>query len=171
MTQSFCGTKSNVFSISTNTHTFFLLLIFLLHPLHNNTASTILFPGINPNCILFNLISVCTRLPSVLSTIFIVCSSCFTLFNPRLTTSFPLKNMDNHASFPRIRHSTVLPALTQFRHHFNPNFATCNYHFDTYFAFPYSSFCVVPQYKKLFEFCLLSCYSIITSSFHHHMSP
>ena len=50
-----------------------------------NIASTVPFPGVNPNCILFKLTSVCIRLPSTLSTIFMACSSSFTfLYEPQL---------------------------------------------------------------------------------------
>ena len=58
-----------------------------------NIASTVPFPGINPNCILFKLTSVCVRLSSTLQTIFTACSSSFTsLYDPQLITSpFSLK--------------------------------------------------------------------------------
>ena len=50
-----------------------------------NIASTVPFPGINPNCILFKLTSVCICLPSTLSTIFMAFSSSFIfLYDPQL---------------------------------------------------------------------------------------
>ena len=92
-------------------------MIFLLHS-HNEYHIHCSFPGTNPNYILLKKISVCIRLSSTLSTIFMACSSSFTpLYDPQLS----FKDRHNLTNFPLIRHSsTIQYTLAQFHHHLTP---------------------------------------------------
>ena len=84
----FHRTLSTAFSSST-THIQLLVivLIFLHCSSHKNIASTVPFPAINPNCILFKLTSVCIYLFSTHSKIFMACfSTLSSLCDPQLIT-------------------------------------------------------------------------------------
>ena len=72
-----------------------------------NIASTVPFPGINPNCNLIKSISVHIHFSSTLSTILMACSCSFTLlYDPQLiTSSFPLKIGKSTFVF----HSSLIP--------------------------------------------------------------
>ena len=72
-----------------------------------NIASTVSFPGINPNSISFKLTKVRIQLSCTLSTIFMTCSSSFApLYYPQLITSFfPLKI----GTITPVFHSSVIP--------------------------------------------------------------
>ena len=130
----FLGTLSKAFSMSTkHIYNFLvLLLIFPLHSPHNEYRIHCSFSWHKSKLHFIQLISVRIRLSSTFSIIFMACSGSFiSLYDPQLITSpFPLKI----GTFKLFFHSsTIQYTLTQFHHHFNPDFAACNYYLHTYF--------------------------------------
>ena len=90
-----------------------------------------------------------------------------------------VQDRHNRTSFLLIRHSsTIQYSLTQFHHHFHPNFTTCNYYLHTYFTWSRSpiliaSFALLPQFhcKPLFSTgpCTTSVFTMWSHSFSSFM--
>ena len=95
-----------------------------------NIASTVPFPGINPNYILSKLSRVHICLYSTLSTIFMACSSNFTpLYDPQLITSLFLLTIGTITLSRSHRHnhsdtnkSSSLPFPSSCRQHISTSF-------------------------------------------------